>query len=154
MSTEDQKAPDRVSDSEMLERFLCSNAQPAGSKTLGFTMLRIDQAAMEVEVGFTGLAEFCNPMGQIQGGFLVAMLDDAMSVAGAVASNLTCVMPTLEMKTSFLRPAWPGPLRVVGRVLKWGKTIAFTEGLLFDDKGTLLAKASATAKPALLSKFR
>jgi uncharacterized protein (TIGR00369 family) len=63
-------------------------------------------------------------------------------------------MPTLEMKTSFLRPALPGRLRAVGRVVKWGKTIAFTEGELFDDQGRLLAKATGTALPTPHSRFR
>ena len=48
-------------------------------------------------------------MGQIQGGYLCAMLDECMSVACMVASGMTAVAPTLEMKTSFLRPGMPGP---------------------------------------------
>lgn len=137
----------RPSDAEILARFQGSANAPPGSQTLGFRMLRVEQARMEVEAAFIGRREFCNPMGVIQGGFLTAMLDDAMSVAGLVASGMTHVMPTLEMKTSFLRPAPPGELFAIGRVLKWGRTIAFTEGELFDSARRLLVKASATAMP-------
>lgn len=147
-------ASPRLSDAALLERFQTSTNPPTGSITLGFRMLRVDQANMTVEVEFTASDAFCNPMRQIQGGYLCAMLDDAMSVAGAVTSGMTCVMPTLEMKTSFLRPAKPGTLRCVGKVLKWGKTIAFTEGELFDAEGQLLAKATATAKPTPFEKFK
>ena len=134
-------------DAEILARFQRSGSLPAASKLLGFRMLRVDQAAKEIEAAFTATPDFCNPTGAVQGGFLTAMLDDAMSVAGLVASGMTHVMPTLEMKTSFLRPATPGELIVVGRVLKWGRTIAFTEGELYGAERRLLAKATATAMP-------
>ena len=93
-------------------------------------------------------------MGQIQGSYLCAMLDECMSVAGMVASGMTSVMPTLEMKTSFLRPALPGSLRGVGRIVKWGKTVAFAEGELYDPEGRLLAKASATALPTPFKRYK
>jgi len=147
-------APEKISDEALLARFQNSKNQPPGSETLGFRMIRVDQAKMLVEVEFTARKEFTNPMRQIQGGYLCAMLDDTMSVAGLVASGMTCVMPTLEMKTSFLRPAKPGTLRCVAWVLKWGKSIAFTEGELFDGEGKLLAKATATAKPTPFTQFK
>ncbi len=75
------------------------------------------------------------------------MLDETMSVAGVVASNMTAFIPTLEMKTSFMRPAMPGRLICIGRVAKWGKTIVFLEGELYDDQRRLLAKATSTAMP-------
>lgn len=146
--------PLRLSDDEVLERFKRARNRPKGSDLLGFEIISVNGAAMTVEVAFEGREEFTNPMGQIQGGFLCAMLDDCMSVAGVVASNFTCVMPTLEMKTSFLRPASPGRLRGIGRVAKWGRTIAFTEGELYDEQGRLLAKATATAMPTTRSKSR
>ena len=140
-------SPPAVSDADLLARFQNSRNQPPGSETLGFRIIAVSQTDMRVEALFTARREFCNPMRQIQGGFLCAMLDDTMSVAGLVASGMTCVMPTLEMKTSFLRPAVPGPLKGIGRVIKWGRTIAFTEGELYDAEDRLLAKASGTAAP-------
>lgn len=138
---------ERQSDDEVLARFKRSTRRPKGSDLLGFDLISVDQAAMTVNVAFVGREDFTNPMGQVQGGFVTAMLDDAMAVAGVVASNFTCVMPTLELKVSFLRPALPGPLRAVGRVVKWGRTIAFVEGELYDPDDRLLAKATATAMP-------
>jgi uncharacterized protein (TIGR00369 family) len=147
--------PAALTDDDMLQRFLRTKRQPTGSQTLGFRMLAVDQANRSVEVAFEASAErLCNPMGQIQGGFLCAMLDECMSVACMVASSMTCVAPTLEMKTSFLRPALPGPLRGVGRVIKWGRTIAFTEGELYDAEGRILAKATGTAVPTPFKTFK
>ena len=67
---------------------------------------------------------------------------------------MTAVAPTVEMKTSFFRPAAFGPLRGVGRVVRWGKTIAFTEGELFDGEGRLLAKATGTAVPTPFRNYK
>jgi uncharacterized protein (TIGR00369 family) len=141
-------APEPLTDEAILERFQRTRNQPTGSQTLGFRMLAVDQAAKTVEVEFEARAELLlNPMKQIQGGYLCAMLDECMSVACMVASGMTAVAPTLEMKTSFFRPGMPGKLRGVGRVAKWGRQVAFTEGELYDAEGRLLAKATGTAIP-------
>ena len=152
-------SPDPVavgaSDADLLARFQRSGRQPSGSKSLGFRVLSVSQERREVEAAFEAREEaHLNPMGQIQGGFLCAMLDEVMSVACMVASGMTHVAPTAEMKTSFLRPAAPGPLRAVGRVVRWGKTIAFTEGEIFDGEGRLLAKASGTAVPTPFARYK
>ncbi|NWG54955.1 MAG: PaaI family thioesterase [Hydrogenophilaceae bacterium] len=150
----EESAP-RVSDEELLARFQKSTNRPKGSDTLGFEIVAVNQEAMRVEAHFQVDENFTNPMGQVQGGFVCAMLDDVMSLAGVVASGMTHVMPTLEMKTSFLRPAMPNQkLRAVGRVVKWGRTIAFTEGEIFGPDGKLLAKASGTAMPAPYARFK
>lgn len=144
-----------ATDEELLARFLRTKNQPTGSQTLGFRMLKVDQSNKTVEVAFDARAELlCNPMGQIQGGYLCAMLDECMSVACMVASGMTAVAPTLEMKTSFLRPGMPGELRGVGRVIRWGKTIAFTEGELYGADGRLLAKATGTAQPVPFTNYK
>ena len=59
-------------------------------------MLSVSQATMTVEVEFDAKAELLsNPMRQVQGGYLCAMLDECMSVACMVASKMTHVAPTL-----------------------------------------------------------
>jgi uncharacterized protein (TIGR00369 family) len=123
-----------VTDAALLARFQNARNRPPGTETLGFAMLRVDQAKMVMEASF-------------QGGFLCAMLDETMSIAGVVASGMSAFLPTLEMKTSFLRPALPGTLYCVGRVVKWGKVIAFLQGELYDGDRRLLATATSTAMP-------
>jgi len=155
LAAEKPAAAHLATDEDLLARFLRTKNQPTGSRTLGFRMLKVDQANKTVEVAFDARAELlCNPMGQIQGGFLCAMLDECMSVACMVASGMTAVAPTLEMKTSFLRPGMPGELRGVGRVIRWGRTIAFTEGELYGADGKLLAKATGTAQPVPFSNYK
>ena len=147
--------PEALTDEAILERFLRTKNQPTGSQTLGFRLVAVSQADKSVEVEFDAKAGLLlNPMKQIQGGYLCAMLDECMSVACMVASGMTAVAPTLEMKTSFFRPAAPGKLRGVGRVLKWGRQVAFTEGELFDPEGRLLAKATGTAIPTPFQTYK
>ncbi len=144
-----------LTDEAIVQRFLRSKNQPTGSQTLGFRMVAVSQAERMVEVEFEARAELLlNPMRQVQGGYLCAMLDEAMSVACMVASGMTSVAPTLEMKTSFLRPAMPGKIRGIGRVVKWGRQVAFTEGELYDPEGRLLAKATGTAIPTPFANYK
>jgi uncharacterized protein (TIGR00369 family) len=147
--------PKTYTDDEILQRFLRTKNQPTGSQTLGFKMLSVSQERMEVEVAFDARAELlANPMKQVQGGYLCAMLDECMSVACMVASKMTAVAPTAEMKTSFFRPAMPGVLKGVGRVVRWGRTLAFTEGELYDADGRLVAKATGTAVPTPFKNYK
>ncbi len=144
-----------LTDEAILARFLRTKNQPTGSQTLGFRMVAVNQAEKSVEVEFEAKAELLlNPMKQIQGGYLCAMLDEAMSVACMVASGMTHVAPTAEMKTSFFRPAMPGKIKGIGKVAKWGRTIAFTEGELYDAEGRLLAKATGTAVPTPFVQYK
>lgn len=148
-------APETLTDEAILARFQRTKNQPTGSQTLGFSIISVNQAEKKVEVAFDAKAELLlNPMKQIQGGYLCAMLDEAMSVACMVASGMTHVAPTAEMKTSFYRPAQPGAIKGVGRVVKWGRTIAFTEGELYDPEGRLLAKATGTAVPTPFQSYK
>jgi acyl-coenzyme A thioesterase PaaI-like protein len=39
-------------------------------------------------------------------------------------------------------------------VIKWGRTIAFTEGELYDAEGRILAKATGTAVPTPFKTFK
>ena len=148
-------APEALTDEAILERFLRTKNQPTGSQTLGFRMVAVSQATKTVEVEFEAKAELLlNPMKQIQGGYLCAMLDECMSVACMVASGMTHVAPTAEMKTSFFRPAAPGKIRGIGKVVRWGSRVAFTEGELFDPEGRILAKATGTAIPTPFASYK
>ena len=148
-------AKPELTDEAILERFLRTKNQPTGSQTLGFKMVRVSQAEKLVEVEFEARAEvLLNPMKQVQGGYLCAMLDECMSVACMVASGMTHVAPTAEMKTSFFRPGMPGKIRGIGKVVRWGSRVAFTEGEIYDPEGRLLAKASGTALPTPYKSYK
>ena len=92
-----------------------------------------------------------NSMQVGHGGVLMTMLDVAMAHA-ARSADATAATPagpgivTVEMKTTFMRPAAKGPLRAVGHLLHGTATMAFTEGHVFDEAGLLCAHATGTFK--------
>jgi uncharacterized protein (TIGR00369 family) len=112
--------------------------------------LACDPQRGHITVGFEARREFCNLMGSIQGGMLAAMLDLAMAFAVLCTLEDGHAVPSLEMKTSFLLPAWPGALIGEGLVVRKGRSIAFMEGRLLDSEGNLLALSSATGQLRLL----
>lgn len=147
------EAPAAVSDAEMLARFQNSKKRPPCSQTLGMRLTGVDQAARAITLAFEAAPAFANPTGAIQGGFIAAMMDEAMSTCAIIASNVTMNAPTLEMKVSYLKPLFIGPATARARVLKWGKSTCFVEAELFDAGGELVAKASATQAPKLFKRF-
>ena len=152
MSAPSEEKP-RISDADMLARFRNSKKRPPCSETLGMELLDVHQDEMTIRMGFDVSPSFANPTGAVQGGFLTAMLDEAMSTCVIIASNITMTAPTLELKTSFMRPLFPGRAEVVAKIIKFGKSTAFMEGELFDPDGKLVAKASATAAPKAFKRF-
>ena len=154
MSSEDGQAePPRLTDEEMLARFTNSKKRPPCTETVGMRLTHVDQARMTARYAFEARQDFANPTGAIQGGFLAAMLDEAMSTTVIIVSNVTMNAPTLEMKVSFLRPLFVGAATAEARVLKWGKSTCFIEAELFDPEGQLVAKASATQAPKPFKRF-
>ena len=137
----------RVSDAEMLARFQNSKKRPPCSDTLGMRLADVDQDAQRIRMDFDVSPSFANPTGAVQGGFIAAMMDEAMSTCVIIASNVTMTAPTLEMKTSYLRRLMPGPAHVDARILRLGRSAAFMEAECFDADGKLVAKATATAIP-------
>lgn len=79
------------------------------------------------------------------GGVVMTMLDVAMAIAARSATGHGGGVATIEMKTTFMRPA-EHRLRAVARVLHRTSTLAFCEGSMFDDQGQLCASATGTFK--------
>tara|TARA_R110002167_G_scaffold69317_1_gene195349 strand:+ start:231 stop:662 length:432 start_codon:yes stop_codon:yes gene_type:complete len=128
----------------MLERLSARERGPA-VHLLGHRLLACDAAAQSVRVAYSGKAEFCNPMGRVQGGFLAAMLEQAMIDAIYCAAGLDAGAVTLELETQFLAPVSPGPISVEAHVTRLGRSIAFLAGQLQDGNANLCLTGSAVA---------
>lgn len=74
---------------------------PPTGVLLGMQIESIDQEAGTVRLRYLAKPEFCNPMGNVQGGFVAAMLDDAAAFACIAKSRARIGVPTLEFKVSF-----------------------------------------------------
>jgi uncharacterized protein (TIGR00369 family) len=119
---------------------------PPSSRLLGWRLLDARPSKGWVRIGFDGKPQFCNPAGFIQGGILSAMLDDTMGPAVFVMTEGRLFTATVTMTVNFLAPATPGPLVGEASVTQIGKTIAFVEGKLMAEDGTVLATATTSAR--------
>lgn len=118
---------------------------PACSRTLGFELIDFSVDGGWAEVAFHPKPEFANPVGAVQGGFVCAMLDDAMSVAASISRRFAVVVPTLQTSITYLRPTPIARVIARGEVLRFGASSVAMEGKLRLPDGTLLAVAAATA---------
>jgi uncharacterized protein (TIGR00369 family) len=114
---------------------------------LGLELHRFEGGRAEVQVDLE--AAHLNSWEVAHGGVLMTLLDVAMAHA---ARSLHAKEPgagpgvvTVEMKTSFMRPA-EGRLVAKGVLLHRSSTLAFCEGSVFDADHQLCTHATATFK--------
>jgi len=130
----------------MIKTALDQMTPPPSAKLLGWHLLDARPADGWLKVGFDGKAEFLNPAGFVQGGILSAMLDDTMGPAVMVMTEGKFYTTTISLTVNFMAAAKPGPITAEAKVIQLGKTIAFMEGKLTAEDGTLLATATTTAR--------
>jgi uncharacterized protein (TIGR00369 family) len=116
-------------------------------ETLGMQLWRFDSGIAEVSLDVR--PEMLNSWAVAHGGVLMTLLDVAMAhAARSVRDDADHGAPgivTIEMKTSFMRPA-TGRLMASGRLLHGTRNMAFCDGDVRDESGALCAHASATFK--------
>jgi uncharacterized protein (TIGR00369 family) len=81
------------------------------------------------------------------------MLDSTMSAAVFAMTLGKLYPPTISMTVNFLASAQPGPITGEAKVTQLGKSVAFVEGRLPADNGTLLATASTSVRLVEASKI-
>lgn len=131
---------------EEIRRLLGSPANhPPSARHLGFELIDFSVDGGWAEVAFTPRPEFANPQGSVQGGFVCAMLDDAMGVTASISERFDAMVPTLQISVSYLRPTPMTRVLARGEVLRMGTATAHLQGVLRLGDGTLLATAAAAA---------
>ena len=119
---------------------------PGFIKILGGKIAAIDVAGKSCAMEFDISTDFCHSVDVVQGGFVTAMLDAAMSHSAFGVDDSIVSVSSLEIKTSYLEATRAGRLRAVGNIVKAGYKMAFMEGRLYDENGLLTATASSVAK--------
>jgi len=119
---------------------------PPVARLLGWHILDARPETGWIRIGFQGREDFLNPAGCIQGGILAAMLDDTMGPAVFAMTEGALYTATIDMNVSYLAPARPGLIVGEAQVVQLGKTVAFLEAKLTDEAGTLLARATSSAR--------
>ena len=98
-------------------------------------------------IGYTPQPEHLNSFAVTHGGAIMTLLDVTMATAARSVQKDAGVV-TIEMKTSFMRPA-PGDgsrLTAKGRLMHRTATMAFTEATLYDVLGQACAHSTGTFK--------
>ncbi len=118
---------------------------PSSDLTLGMSCVDKSQPGVTVWEMPAG-EHLANPMGMVQGGFLAAFADSAMTTA--VITNLQgrrAFTANTDLTISFLRGApVGGRLTCTARVIGGGRRVTFAEAEITDTDGRLVAKAAST----------
>lgn len=110
-----------------------------------------DMALERVEEGFVVFSaspssRFFNPRGTIHGGYAATLLDSACgsAVHSCLRGNQSCT--TLELKIAYHKAMTDktGLIRAEGTIVSIGRRIAYSQGRIVDEKGTLYATATST----------
>jgi uncharacterized protein (TIGR00369 family) len=124
-----------------------ADPKPAGlMASLGLDRIIDEGANGRAILQFRATMDMCHSGGIVQGGFVTGWLDSAMAHAVIAASNHEVSPLSLEIKVAFYASARPGLCIAEAWIDRRGKSTAFLEGVLKDEAGTILAKATSTAK--------
>lgn len=120
--------------------------RPPCSEALDAEVTEADFDTGTIKIQFMAPIEFTSPRGSIQGGFVAAMIDEAIGVPVLIKSNGKLAPLTLDLNLTYIKPVMPGRVYGEGQIVKMGRSIAYTEAQLYDKDGDLLVKATATSK--------
>lgn len=109
---------------------------------LGLELQRFEDGRSEITL--PQRPEHLNAFAVVHGGVLMTLMDVTMAAAARSATDGQGAI-TIEMKTSFMRAA-KAPLRAEGRLLHRTRSMAFTEGTVFDADGVACCHATGTFK--------
>jgi len=109
---------------------------------LGFELMFMEGGHSELR--YLPRHEHMNSFLVTHGGAIMTLLDVTMATA-ARSLDLETGVVTIEMKTTFMQPA-QGLLTGKGRLMHRTKSMAFTEGTVYDAGGRACAHATGTFK--------
>ena len=116
-------------------------------QALGMQLWRFDSGQAEISLDVR--PEMQNSWAVAHGGVVMTLLDVVMAHAARSVrddhEHGTPGIVTVEMKTSFMRPA-TGRLVATGQLLHGTRSMAFCEGSVHDERGALCAHATGTFK--------
>jgi len=113
---------------------------------LGGRLIDIDRERLACIFEFNISKDYCHSIDVVQGGFITAMLDVAMSHSLIANVEGAFGVSSLEIKTSYLDVTRAGKLRVEGWTLKHSYKTAFMEGRIYNADNVLTATASSAGK--------
>ncbi|HTP68572.1 MAG TPA: PaaI family thioesterase [Dongiaceae bacterium] len=86
--------------------------------------------------------------GVVHGGIIAALADTAAAIAAYTAVPPGVELATLELKINYLEPVPGGRVKADARVLRVGRNFIVTECEIFNESGSMAAKALLTFSAA------
>ena len=129
---------------EQLRALISSGKRPGIAASLDFTLSEVGEGTA-VFTGTPGQHAY-NPIGMVHGGYAATLLDSACGCAVHTKLSPAQMYTTLELKVAYHKAITDttGPLRAEGRVVSFGRRVAFAEAKLIDGAGKLCATATST----------
>lgn len=127
------------------QRVRASFARQAAMETIGARLVRADAGEVEIELPWA--AHVTQQHGFVHGGVIGAVLDSSCGYAASSLMPADVGVLSVEYKVSFVAPAKGQRFRVVGTVVKPGRTLSFVEGRAYavdEGREKLVATMSAT----------
>jgi uncharacterized protein (TIGR00369 family) len=127
-----------------LRALMASGRKPGILVALDFEFVEVE-AGKAVFAGTPGEHAY-NPIGAVHGGYAATLLDSACGCAVHSRLSASQAYTTLELKVAYHKAVTKdtGLLRAEGRLLSFGRRVAFAEAKLTDAGGKLYASATST----------
>lgn len=134
----------RLSGLELMRKMIADGRGPPIAATLQFVLAEVDKGRAVFRA--TPGPHAYNPIGVVHGGYAATLLDSACGVAVHSMLEPGQGYTTLELKVAYHRAITndTGPVEAVGKVISFGRRVAFSEAQLTDANGRLLASATST----------
>ena len=132
-------------DPEFEARVRASFDRQTAMATIGASLVRASPGEVVIELPYA--AHLTQQHGFLHGGIVGAALDSACGYAGSTLMPAEVGVLSIEYKINFVAPARGQTFRMVGTVVKPGRTITVVEGRAFaidEGREKLVATMSAT----------
>jgi uncharacterized protein (TIGR00369 family) len=117
-------------------------ARSAFHSWMGMELVRAEPG--RVEIALQAADHHVNLQGLLHGGVIATLADTAtgLAVRSMVPADRRHV--TVQLDVHYLRPGAPGRVTAVGTTVREGSSIGYAEADVTDERGRLLARATAT----------
>ncbi len=141
---DDGESPAALSGLEQLRTLLTGRRGPAIGETLRFRLVEVEEGRAVFEG--TPDRHVYNPIGTVHGGYAATLLDSACGCAVHSRLGPHQAYTTVELKIAYHKAMTQetGKVRAEGRVLSFGRRVAFAEAKLTGADGRLYASATST----------
>jgi acyl-coenzyme A thioesterase 13 len=126
---------------KQFEGKLFAESKSEAGKLLNYTLTKIEPGLVEFTLEVT--PQLTNPLQRLHGGIYALIMDEAVGLAFYTACD-GAYYTTVNLNVEHLYSSALGEkIKAVGKVIRHGKKIAYTEGEIYNEKNELICKATS-----------